>query len=96
MSRPHPRKRVSGPSWSPEITRRKRLTRITSAGQRLCDACPAASGKSHRLRDRLTARAIRRAVLWGTTAFVLTVAHPVGFRVGLAITVAASVAGVFI
>ena len=89
-------KRTSGPSWSPEITRRRGLTRITSAGQRLCDGCPAAGGKSHWVRDRLTARSVRRAVLWGIAAFILTVAHPVGFRAGLAITVAASVAGVFI
>lgn len=36
---------------------------------------------------------IRKAVVWGVAAFVLTVVHPVSIQAGLVITVIASVIG---
>lgn len=38
-------------------------------------------------------REIRRAVVWGVAAFILTVVHPVSPAAGLVITVIASVIG---
>ena len=36
---------------------------------------------------------IRKAVVWGVAAFILTVVHPVSVEAGLIITVIASVIG---
>ena len=36
---------------------------------------------------------LRNAVIWGVAAFVLTSIHPVSIKVGLLITVVASVVG---
>jgi len=38
-------------------------------------------------------KVIRKAVVWGAAAFILTVIHPVSFKAGLIITVIASVIG---
>lgn len=38
-------------------------------------------------------REIRKAVVWGVAAFILTIVHPVSIEAGLVITVIASVVG---
>ncbi len=41
----------------------------------------------------MESRAVRKAVIWGAGAFIVTIVHPVSITAGLVITVIASVIG---